>query len=370
MSICHAPTAVHMGENACDALDVYANRKVLIITDAYLATTPLVADAKRRLGNHVHIFDGVTPDPTTDTVAQITIVARQVQPEVVVAIGGGSPIDAAKGGLFAMHQDGNHPTFVVIPTTCGSGSEVTPFTIITDMYGTKHALVSDDILPDAAILTPKAVASLPAHICADTGMDALTHCLEAYTSSDACIFSDTWALRAMEILFEHLIPSYHEDQESRELQLYASTMAGFAFSAAGLGIVHSMAHATGARAHLAHGRLNAVLLPKVLAFNAGLPNPTSPQELRVVERLAALAARLGLAKGTPVESTRALIDRVIEIRTAIGIADTLSGIGASEAPSPSLFDELASHAIVDPCTSTNPKTVTQADLSAILRDVW
>lgn len=370
MSVSHHPTALHFGPDACEALNEYAGASVLLVTDAFLATTPLVADIVRRLGHKVTIFDGVKPDPTTDTVAQIFKLVKTVKPEVLVAVGGGSPIDATKGALLAMHSNGMYPKFVVIPTTCGSGSEVTPFTIITDMQGTKHALISDELLPERAILTTKAVESLPAHICAETGMDALTHCLEAYLASSADIFADSWALRGMEILFEHLIPSVQGNQESRELQLYASTMAGLAFAEAGLGIVHSLAHAAGARLHLAHGRLNSVLLPKVLEFNAGLPHPTSPEELRVVERLAALATRLGLAKHSPVESAYAIIQRVAEIRATVGIADTLSGLGASEAPSPALIDDLAGHALVDPCTTTNPKPVTAADLSEILRSVW
>ena len=370
MSVSHNPTAVHFGPTACEALKLYADQSVLIVTDAYLATTPLVADVKARLGRNVHIFDKVTPDPSTQTVAQIYATAKRVNPEVILAIGGGSPIDAAKGGLLALQREGEWPKFVVIPTTCGSGSEVTPFTIITDQHGTKNALITCDLLPERAILTTKAVETLPAHIAAETGMDALTHCLEAYLANRAEIFSDTWALRGMELLFEHLVPSYQGNQESREIQLYASTMAGFAFSEAGLGIVHSLAHAAGARLHLPHGRLNSVLLPKALEFNAGLPNPSSAEELRVVERLAALAARLGFAKQTPVESAYAVIQRVAEIRATLGIADTLTGLGASEAPSPTLIDDLASHALVDPCTSTNPKPVTQADLSEILRTVW
>ncbi|WP_336251103.1 iron-containing alcohol dehydrogenase family protein, partial [Stomatohabitans albus] len=340
MAVSYHPTAVHMGEDAMDTLTQFSGQRVLIITDAFLATTDLVANAKARLGQHVHIFDGVIPDPTTETVAEIVRMSNQVRPEVVIAIGGGSPIDAAKGGLLAINHNGHSPTFIVIPTTCGSGSEVTPFTIITDQNGTKNALVTDDVLPEIAILTPEAVATLPAHIAAETGMDALTHCFEAYTSTDAQIFSDMWAMHAIELLFTHLVPSYQGNQESREIQLYASTMAGFAFSEAGLGIVHSMAHATGARLHLVHGRINSVLLPRVLAFNAGLPNPSTPEELRVVQRLAAVADHIGIAKQTPVESANAVINRIVEIRQTLGIADTLTGLGASEAPSPALFDDL------------------------------
>lgn len=370
MSVSHHPTAVHFGPTACDALKLYANQTILIVTDAFLATTPLVADVKRRLGHKVHVYDAVTPDPSTGTVAAIYAMAKRVQPEVILAVGGGSPIDAAKGGLLALQREGCTPKFAVIPTTCGSGSEVTPFTIITDERGTKNALITCDVLPERTILTTQAVETLPAPIAAETGMDALTHCLEAYTANRAGIFSDTWALRGMELLFEHLVPSYQGDLASREIQLYASTMAGFAFAEAGLGIVHSLAHAAGARLHLPHGRLNSVLLPKVLEFNAGLPHPTSAEELRVVERLAALATRLGLAKQTPVESVYALIQRISEIRATIGIADTLTGLGASEAPSPTLLDDLAANAFIDPCTSTNPKPVTKADLVNLLSIVW
>lgn len=370
MASINEPTFVHFGDHALESLRAFKGQRVLIVTDSFLRTTPLMKTVVGSLGLNVHIFDEVKPDPTTETVGHLVDLALRIDPDVMIAIGGGSPIDAAKGCVLVMAQRDDRPHFVVIPTTCGSGSEVTPYLVLTDDEGTKLAFTDHTTTPDEAILSYAAVETLPASICADTGMDALTHAFEAYLSKTADVFSDTWAIRAIELLSANLVDSVAGNREARSTQLYASTMAGYAFARAGLGIVHSLSHAVGGHFHKPHGRVNAVLLTAVLEFNAGLPSPSSDEELRVVTRLAALAQRLGFAKDTPVESAKAVIDHVAQLRAGVGIPDSISGLGVSETPSPSLLDELAAMAIVDPCTPTNSRSVTPALLTDVLHRAW
>lgn len=254
-------THVRIGADALSALDQFATRRVFLVTDAFLATTPVFADVESRLGDRVTRFTDVVPNPTIATVSKGVGAYLQARPDVVVAYGGGSVMDAAKAMHKAALDSGFGATagLVAISTTSGSGSEVTSFAVLTDeRTHTKIPLVSPDMVAKLAILDPDAVVGVPPRITADSGMDVLTHAVEAYVSLGACDFSDALAEKAVELVFAHLVRCYThgDDRDARGHMHNASCLAAMAFDNVGLGITHSLAHALGGRFPIAHGRLN------------------------------------------------------------------------------------------------------------------
>ncbi len=339
---------LYFGAHALDALGELAGRRVLIVTDSFLAGSGLLDRVRAPLKDSaVTVFDRVTPDPSLELVAQGVNALRQAAPEVIVAFGGGSPMDCAKAiRCFS----GQSIPLWAIPTTAGTGSEMTAYAVLTDTQkGLKHPLVADSLIPEAAVLDPSLLAGVPAAVTADTGMDVLTHAAEAYVSCRATPFTDALAEKAFVLAYENLLAAYRTPGESpaKRAMLYASCMAGMASNAAGLGISHSLAHALGGQLHLPHGRLNAMLLPRVIAFNAAQDT--------AAEKYAALAKRCGLA-GTP----RALSAALNRMLTVLKLPKTL----AVDDPA-----AVAAAALDDPCTKTNPRTPTVLELEAILREL-
>ena len=357
-------TRVGLGADALDALDEFRDHPVFLVTDDFLASTPVYQKVIGKLGGKVTTFTGVRPNPMTGEIAEGVTVYIGAKPEVVVAYGGGSVMDAAK----VMHKAaleagvGAPQGIVAIPTTSGSGSEVTSFAVVTDeKTHTKIPIVSPDLVAGLAILDPEAVVGVPKHITADSGMDVLTHAIEAYVAANASDFSDALAEKAVELIFQHLARCYThgDDEKAREHMHNASCMAAMAFDNAGLGIVHSLAHALGGHYPVAHGRLNALLLPHVIEFHA----ERSPQ---VAERYARLG-RLVAPSATGRAAVMSLVGAVQKLRVRLEMPSRLSEAKVSSADLRRDEEELVRAALADGCTTTNPVAPTAEDLKAILR---
>lgn len=334
---------IYFGPDALGALE-HIKGRVLVVTDGFLAASPLMERLNRHLtGCQVTVFDRVEPDPSLELVAQGVETLRQAQPEALVAFGGGSPMDCAKA--IRLCAPGKLPLWA-IPTTAGTGSEMTRFAVVTDRAkGVKHPVVDDALLPDFAILDAGLLEGVPPQVTADTGMDVLAHTLESYVSNRATPFTDALAEKAAVLAWHSLPAAFRGEQQAKEDMLYASCLAGMAFNAASLGICHSLAHTLGGRLHLPHGRLNALLLPHVVTYNAA-----DSAAAAKYSRLARLCGLAGTAR-----SLSAALNRLL---TTLKLPRTL------EVPDPSAA---AADALQDICTATNPRTPTQSDLEQILR---
>lgn len=366
MSVFSLHTEIHTGAKALDVLLQFRDMRVLIVTDAFLATTELFRDVRSRLGAQVTVFDEVTPNPTIQVVGKGAACYLAADPEVVVALGGGSPIDAAK----AMHKaaiaigEAAREGLIVIPTTSGSGSEVTSYSVITDEEThAKIPMVSQDLLPRMAILDPRAVIGVPPKVTADSGMDVLTHAVEAYVSLEAGDFSDACAEKSVQLLCTNLHTCYVDgaNLEARRRMHNASTLAAMAFNNAGLGITHSLAHALGGRYPIAHGRLNAMLLPHVMAYNA-------ERSERASRKYAWLAHLTATSSGGNVKaSVASFIGAIDRLRVSLDIPSRLVDEGVSPTDFWSSLDDVARVALADGCTPANPVVPTHDDLVGILR---
>ncbi len=349
------------GPDALDVLDGLTGR-VMVITDEFLAKSGLLDRVLSHLkGCTAECFTGVRPDPSLELVARGARALADFQPQAVVAFGGGSPMDCAKAMLYFGRRlgAGEGVRFYAVPTTAGTGSEVTSFAVLTDTAkGVKYPLVDKALLPHTAILDPGLVAGLPPAVVADTGMDVLAHAAEARVARRATPFSDALAEKAFAMAYQNLRAAFDgpDREQARGEMLLASNLAGIAFDAAGLGICHSLAHALGGRYHVPHGRLNALLLPAVIAFNA--------QDARAAEGYGQLARRCGLAA-----NPRALAAALSRLRAALGLPDRLAGCGversALEADGPAIVQA----ALGDLCTPSNPRQVTGEELRGLLRDL-
>lgn len=359
-------TRVRLGAEALEALDEFRGRPVFLVTDDFLATTGVYRKVVDRLGERVTTFTGVKPNPSTSEIGAGVSVYLQSGPDVVVAYGGGSVMDAAK----VMHKAALDAGFgapegiVAIPTTSGSGSEVTSFAVVTDeQTHTKVPIASSELVAGLAILDPEAVVGVPPHITADSGMDVLTHAMEAYVALEACDFSDALAEKAVELVFGNLERCYThgDDLEARSHMHNASCMAAMAFDNVGLGIVHSLAHALGGHYPIAHGRLNALLLPHVIEFNAARSD-------RAAERYARLSRLLHpSARGRA--AVTSLIGAVERLRSRLGIPSRLSDLKVASEVLRRDEDDLVAAALADGCTTTTPVAPSSDDLKGILRRI-
>lgn len=340
-------TRLIWGGDALSALEELRQLRVLVVSDGFLAKSGLLERVLDPLkGCQVAVFDQVNGEPTLDMVARGVAVLRELDAQVVVAFGGGSAMDCAKAlGWCA----GRRLPLWCIPTTAGTGSEVTNFSVLTDAQkGLKFPLVDDALLPDVAILNAQFLAGVPASVTADTGMDVLTHAIEAYVSVRADPFTDALAEKAVVTAYTRLGAAFSGDQAARGEMLFASTLAGMAFNAAGLGVCHALAHSLGARLHAPHGRVNAVLLPQVIEANAR--NPAA------AKKYARLAGLCGLSA-----NHRALSGALRRLCRRLDIPQGLTGSADLAA--------VAADALKDPCIADNPRTFTPRELEAILREV-
>jgi len=367
-------TTLYVGEDSLKRLSDFKNEKILIITDSFIASSELLSHIKSYIdsSSETMVFSEVIPDPPIDNIVAGLESSKGFSATILLAIGGGSAIDAAKAMLYfgKMTDRFRGIRFVTIPTTSGTGSEVTNFSIITDAEkGTKYPLVTDQILPDEAILDSGLVAGLPPKQTADTGIDVLTHAIEAYVSTSANDISDALSEKAICYVFNYLERAYKDgnDKAAREKMHLASTMAGMAFNTASLGLNHGIAHAAGARWHIPHGRINGILLPNIIRYNAGIiagnyNKTTSP----VANRYAEIAKFLGLNAGNAQMGVRSLVNAILALEKTLSIPRNLSEYGVSKEQFESDKNVIAEAALADRCTATNPIVPTKEDIISVL----
>lgn len=350
---------------------------------------------KRQDSVAVRIFSDVEPNPSIETVERGTAAMKEFQPDTIIALGGGSAMDAAKGMWLFYEQpessfsgakqkfmdirkrtykipDLKKTTFVAIPTTSGTGSEVTPFTVITDNdINVKYPLADYALTPDVAIIDSQFVMTVPKSITADTGMDVLTHAIESYVSVMASDFTKGLSLQAIKLVFEYLEESYaYGTEEAREKMHNASTLAGMAFANAFLGINHSLAHKIGAEFEIPHGRANAILMPHVIRYNASAPTKhqifPKYEYFRADEDYAEIARYLGLKGSTTEELVEALVQNIYQLGKKLNIEMSMKAQGVTKEQLDQAADRLAELAFEDQCTTANPKEPLISELKAIL----
>ena len=380
--------------------------RAFIVTDQGMVKLGYVDKILYHLRNrqqyvHSEIFSEVEPDPSFDTIMKGVEAMKNFKPDVIIALGGGSPIDAAKGmWLFYEHPEadpeglklkfmdirkrtykfpklGEKCQMVAIPTTSGTGSEVTSFAVITDKEkNKKYPLADYELTPDVAIVDPDLVMSLPKSVTADTGMDVLTHALEAYVSNMASDYTDGLAEKAVELVFQYLEQAYDDgtNKLAREKMHNASTIAGMAFTNAFLGVNHSIAHKIGAEFHLPHGRINAILLPYVVRYNSTKPTKfvSFPKYEYFIadQKYYEMAKKVGLKAKTVEEGISSLIEKIKEMNEHMNIPKSFKDAGIDEQEFLSKVDMLADRAFEDQCTTANPRVPLVSEIKQILLDSY
>jgi len=350
-----------------------------------------VVDYLKEAGMEVELFEGIEPDPSVDTVMRGADAMLKFQPDWIIAMGGGSPIDAAKAmwvkyeypettfedmvKVFGLPKLRTKAHFVAIPSTSGTATEVTAFAVITDYEkGIKYPMADFEITPDIAIVDPDLAETMPKKLVAHTGMDAITHAIEAYVSTANCDYTDGLAIHSIKMIQRDLVESYNGDMNKRASMHNAQCLAGMAFSNALLGIVHSMAHKTGAifedfGAHIIHGAANAMYLPKVIAFNA--------KDETAAKRYGVIADYMGLGGATTEEKVANLIAFLRKMNDDLNIPQCIKHYGADSYPCEQGFvpeevflerlPEIAKNAIADACTGSNPRQPSQEEMEKLLK---
>ncbi|WP_430536292.1 bifunctional acetaldehyde-CoA/alcohol dehydrogenase [Listeria rocourtiae] len=379
--------------------------RVFIVTDPGMVQfkyVDVVIEHLKKRGNDVsyQVFADVEPDPSDVTVYKGAELMKDFKPDCIIALGGGSAMDAAKGmWLFYEHPEasffglkqkfldirkrtfkypklGEKAQFVAIPTTSGTGSEVTPFAVITDKENNiKYPLADYELTPDVAIVDAQYVMTVPAHITADTGMDVLTHAIESYVSVMASDYTRGLSMRAIEMVFESLRASVLDaDEDAREKMHNASAMAGMAFANAFLGINHSLAHKIGPEFHIPHGRANAILMPHVIRYNATKPRKHALfpryESYRADQDYAQIARVLGLPASTTEEGVKSLVDAIISLGKDCGIDMSLKGQNVDKKAFDTVVDTLADRAFMDQCTTANPVQPLVSELKEIYLNAY
>ena len=368
-------TKVYFGEGSLDYLKEINGKRVFVVTDPFMVKSGTIDKITSRLeGKEYMVFSEIVPDPPIELVVNGISEIGKFKPDTVVALGGGSAIDAAKAIMDFSKKivDINEIEFIGIPTTSGTGSEVTSFAVITDKEkGVKYPLVSDDLLPQVAILDPVLVQSVPNFITADTGMDVLTHAIEAYVSTNANDFSDALAEKAISLVFKYLVRAYNNgnDIEAREKMHNASCLAGLAFNAVSLGINHSIAHIVGGKFHVPHGRANAILLPHVIEYNANIVGYTSTEFDRAAEKYSQIAKMLGISNSNVRNNVKSLINEIKKMQRLMNMPTTLAECGVDGAELEKLMNEMAEVALNDACTATNPRVPNVEEIAGILKKI-
>ena len=375
-------TQIYFGENALDRLSDIPYKKALIISDPYVVKSGMVHHVTSRLeqaGIEWEIFDDVIPDPPIEKISVGVQAVLKSQAEVLITIGGGSAIDSAKAIREVAGQiDPSYPrpALIAIPTTSGTGSEVTSFSVITDTKNqTKIPLANESLLPDEAILDAELVKTVPPNITADTGMDVFTHALESYVSTNNNEFSAALAEKAIEITGSFLLRSYldNNDTHARQKMHVASCLAGLAFNTASLGLNHGMAHQLGANFHIPHGRANALLLPHIIEYNSEIDKYSrlKTDYPKHVRKYATVARTLGLQNFNIVTTIRALSNwcqfMMKEMDMPLSISET--GVCTKEEYF-ALIPAMAEAALKDACTKTNPRVPTVKDIEMIYMQLW
>ncbi|MEG2956538.1 MAG: bifunctional acetaldehyde-CoA/alcohol dehydrogenase [Clostridia bacterium] len=401
------PSKIFFERGSIQYLEVMKNvSKVVIVTDPAMYKLGYVDKIvyylrKRKEYVDIEIFSDVESDPSFDTVYKGVQMMNSFKPDTIIALGGGSPIDAAKGmwllyeqpevdlnalkskfmdirkRIYKIDDLGEKAKFVAIPTTSGTGSEATSFAVITDKKeNMKYPIADYALLPNIAIVDPDLVMTVPKPIVADTGIDVLTHAIEAYVSNMASDFTDGLAIKAVELVFAYLERSYNnpEDKEAKEKMHNASTIAGMAFTNAMLGINHSIAHKMGGQFHTPHGRANGILLRYVIKYNSETPSKfvSFPKYEYFIadEKYADIARRLGLPAKNTKEGVDSLIKKIIELQKALDLPTSFKETGIEEKDFLNHLDELAERAYEDQCTPANPRMPLVSELKEIMKDAY
>ena len=374
-------TQIYFGEGALKRLEEIPYKRGLIITDPFVVSSGMIKLITHPLENAriaYEIFKDVVPDPPVEKIATGVKAMLEYKPDCIVAVGGGSAIDSSKSIRdFALKTEPyGRCALIAIPTTSGTGSEVTSFAVISDPQAKmKYPLVSPDLTPDEAILDAELVRSVPPQITADTGMDVFTHALEAYVSLNNNEFSAALAEKAIEIIGVFLLRAYLDgnDMHARQKMHAASCLAGLAFNSASLGLNHGMAHQLGSNFHIPHGRANAMLLPHIIEFNANINKHSRSQReyLPAVKKYSTVANNLGLSSYNKIMSVRSLVNWTQFMLKEMDIPLSISQMGnITEEEYMAAIPAMADAAIADACTATNPRPVTRADVMQIYRDLW
>lgn len=375
-------TKIWFGTDALSHLKDIPQRRIMIVTDPFVVKSrliDLVLAPLKEAGADYTIFDDVVPDPPIENVAAGVSVFEKYGPDCMITVGGGSAIDAAKAIreiAARLPSSTRHIPLIAIPTTSGTGSEVTSFSVISDPENhRKFPLISDDLLPDEAILDVELVRSVPAGITANTGMDVFTHALESYVSKRYDEFSAALAEKAVEICGTYLLRSYldNNDDHARQKMHVASTLAGLAFNNAGLGLNHGMAHQLGAQFHIPHGAANAMLLPYIVEYNSEITahSKSKSEYNHTVRCYVALARVLGLQNFNTITTVRALVNWTQFMMKEMDMFMSVSATGrCSREEYEAAIPAMAQAALNDSCTADNPRVPTLDDVMEIYRKLW
>lgn len=377
---------VYFGQGELKQLREINCKKAFIVTDPFMVTSGFINKVTEHLdyGNiDYEIFSDIVPDPPIEVIAKGVKAMDKYDPDAIITMGGGSAIDAAKAishfrtlvkiGINSSSTV-KKPKFIAIPTTSGTGSEVTSFSVITDKkLNMKYPLVEESMIPDMAILDAELVKSVPKSITADTGIDVLTHAIEAYVSKNATDYTDALAEKAIKLVFKNLQKAYDngDNMEAREKMHNASCIAGLAFTNASLGINHSMAHILGGRFHIPHGKANALLLPYVIEFNANVKVNSRHEYSMAAVKYAEIAKFLGLTTSNNVrEGVKALTTGVKILIKNVGISNKIKDLNISEVEFEKTLSEISAIALKDGCTPTNPREVTEEELAELFKKAF
>ena len=389
------PRDLYHGKGSLEALKTFKGKRAIICTGGgsmkKFGFIDLATKYLNEAGMEVELIEGIEPDPSVETVMKGAAKMLEFQPDWIIAIGGGSPIDAAKAmwikyeypettfedmcKIFGLPTLRTKAKFCAIPSTSGTATEVTAFSIITDYSkGVKYPIADFEITPDVAIVDSNLAETMPQKLVAHTGMDAMTHAVEAYVSTCNCDYTDPLALHAIKMIQNDLVDSYNGDMNARGRMHNAQCLAGMAFSNALLGIVHSMAHKTGAAfekfgAHIIHGAANAMYLPKVIAFNA--------KDETAKKRYGQIADHMGLGGQNDEEKVTLLINYLRKMSEDLNIPHCIKNYGADSYPCEQGFvpeevfleklPEIARLAIGDACTGSNPRIPSQEEMEKLLK---
>jgi len=375
------PRDLYFGDNAIDHLkEVKGNKAMLVIGSERLikdGTVPKIQENLKLANIETIVFTGVENDPSVATVRKGLEMMNEFNPDLIIGIGGGSPIDAAKAMWifyeypeftfeeaakpFNLPELRQKARFIAIPTTSGTATEVTSFAVITDNEtGVKYPIADYNITPDIAIVDTNLVQTMPKTLVANTGMDALTHAIEAYVSNARNPITDALAMKSIEMIYANLVNSYNgEDQARRDMHI-AQNLAGMAFSNAILGIVHSMAHKTGKIFDIPHGLANAIYLSAAIQFNAKTAKNS----------YADIASRLGLEGKNEDELVESLVNLVKQLRSDMGMINSLKEFGISEEMFMENLQSISETSVADPCTGTNPREISVEEMKELFKAVY
>lgn len=372
-------TKIYFGQNSLDRLADLPYKRALIITDPFVAKSGMLQMITYRLQDgytEFEIFSDVVPDPPIEEISKGVKKLLEYAPDCVIAVGGGSAIDSAKAiREFATRGGYKETALIAIPTTSGTGSEVTSFAVVTDpSKDIKYPLVSDSMLPTEAILDADLVKSVPANVTADTGMDVLTHAIEAYVSINNNEFSAALAEKAIEICGTFLLRSYldNNDTHARQKMHVASCLAGLAFNSASLGLNHGAAHALGGKFHIPHGRANAMLLPHIIEYNSGINRHSKSKKEYppCVRKYVNIAKLLGVNNFNEITTVRALVSWIQFMLKEMNVPLSVSQCGIDRTEYFNAIDSMAEKALADACTATNPRVPTKDEIVQIFEHLY